>query len=135
MKNPAEEEIKNEITRAKKSLKAAQKLFQENLFEDAISRAYYTVLHSAKAVLIAENVRVDSHEAVKRLFGKHLIKAGKIDTQFSKILREEQDERYLADYDVAFFPEPERAEKRINDAEHFLDSMAYYLKMKNIEID
>lgn len=54
----------------------------------------------------------------------HLIKTGKFDAKFSKILREEQDDRYLADYDVSFFPEPDRVEKRINDAKAFLDSKA-----------
>ncbi len=135
MKNSGEEEIRKEITRGRKSLKSAQKLFEEHLFEDAISRAYYAVLHSARAVLLAENVKVDSHEAVKRLFGKYLIKTGKIDTRFSKILREEQDERYLADYDVAFSPDPERVEKRIEDAKEFLDSMVNYLNERNVKVD
>ncbi len=92
-------------------------------------------MHSARAVLLAENVKVDSHEAVKRLFGKYLIKTGKIDTRFSKILREEQDERYLADYDVAFSPDPERVEKRIEDAKEFLDSMVNYLNERNVKVD
>ncbi|TVM03083.1 MAG: hypothetical protein CV087_06875 [Candidatus Brocadia sp. WS118] len=132
MKHPYEEEIRREIERSKKALVAAQKLFEEGLFEDAISRSYYSVLHAAKAVLLGEQVIVDSHEAVKRLFGMHLVKTGKIDAKFSKILREEQDERFLADYDVSFSPEPERVEKRIKDAECFLQGMSSYLKQKGI---
>lgn len=132
MKYPDEEEIRREIERSKKALIAAQKLFEEGLFEDAISRSYYSVLHAAKAVLLGEHTMVDSHEAVKRLFGMHLVKTGKIDAKFSKILREEQDERFLADYDVSFSPEPERVEKRIKDAECFLEGMNSYLKQKGI---
>ncbi|BBO18779.1 conserved hypothetical protein [Candidatus Brocadia pituitae] len=132
MKHPYEEEIRREIERSKKALVAAQKLFEESLFEDAISRSYYSVLHAAKAVLLGEQIAVDSHEAVKRLFGMHLVKTGKIDAKFSKILREEQDERFLADYDVSFSPEPERVEKRIKDAECFLQGMSSYLKQKGI---
>lgn len=128
MRLPNEEEIKQEISRSQKSLKSAKKLFEEGLFEDAISRSYYAVLHSAKAVLLSESVLVSSHEAIKRLFGMHLIKTGKLEQKYSKILREEQDERYLADYDVAFSPEQERVEKRINDAEDFYDAMIRYLK-------
>ena len=120
MKFLNEEEIRKEISRSQKSLKSAKRLFEEGFFEDAISRSYYAVLHAAKAVLLSESVVVSSHEAVKRLFGMHLIKTGKIEPKYSKILSEEQDERYLADYDVAFSPEQERVEKRINDAEDFL---------------
>lgn len=133
MKLPNEEEIRKEISRSQKSLKSAKKLFEEGLLEDAISRSYYAVLHVAKAVLLSENVTVSSHEAVKRLFGMHLIKTGKIELKYSKILSEEQDERYLADYDVTFSPEQERVEKRIKDAEDFYDAMIRYLKKLGIE--
>jgi len=132
MKSPNEEEIKKEIERGAKSLRSAKKLFEEELFEDAISRSYYAILHTAKAVLLMEDVKVASHEAVKRLFGKHLIKTKKIESKYSKILREEQDDRYLADYDVAFYPEPARVQKRIEDAEDFLETMTKYLEEKGL---
>ena len=72
MKYPNEEEIIREVERGTRSLRAAKKLFEAELFEDAISRCYYAILHAAKAVLLIENVKVYSHEAVKRLFGMHL---------------------------------------------------------------
>lgn len=134
MRQSNREEIKKEVERGAKSLAAAKRLFEAGLFEDAISRAYYAVLHSAKSVLLAEDIRVDSHEAVKRLFGLHLIKTNKIDSRYSKILREEQDERYLADYDVAFSPEEEQVAKRIKDAESFYCEMVRYLKEKGLGI-
>jgi hypothetical protein len=134
MKHTYDEEIRLEIERSKKSLDAAKKLFEGELFEDAISRSYYAVLHAAKAALLGEHTIVGSHEAVKRLFGMHLVKTGKIDVKFSRILREEQDERFLADYDVSFSPEVERVEKRIKDAEYFLDAMSSFLKQKDINI-
>ena len=49
-----EEEIRGEIVRGIKSLNAARKLFEVDLFEDAISRSYYAILHAAKAVLLIE---------------------------------------------------------------------------------
>jgi len=133
MKHPNEEEIRKEVERGTKSLKAAKKLFEEELFEDAISRSYYAILHVAKAVLLMENVKVYSHEAVKRLFGMHLIKTGKIELKYSKIMREEQDDRYLADYDVAFFVEEGRVKKRIEDAECFFEAMIKYLEKHGID--
>lgn len=134
MRHTYEEEIRLEIERSQKSLDAAKKLFEGELFEDAISRSYYAVLHAAKAALLGEQTIVDSHEAVKRLFGLHLVKTGKIDAKFSTILREEQDERFLADYDVSFSPEVERVEKRIKDAEYFLDAMSSFLKQKGFDL-
>ncbi|HRI38875.1 MAG TPA: HEPN domain-containing protein [Nitrospira sp.] len=68
------EEIQAELLRAEKSFAAARSLLRENFLEDALSRAYYSILHAARAVLLAEGVSVSSHRAVRRLFGSHLIK-------------------------------------------------------------
>lgn len=126
------EEINKEFERAEKSLKAAQILLKDGLLEDAISRAYYSILHAAKAVLLVEGINVESHRAVRRLFGQHLIQTGKIDEKYSKILAEEQDDRYLADYDVIFSPEKERCLKRVEDAKDFLDAIKSHLKQHGI---
>jgi uncharacterized protein (UPF0332 family) len=126
------EEIKKEILRAGKSLKAAQLLLRDNLLEDALSRAYYAILHAARAVLLAEGVTVSSHRAVRRLFGQHLIKPGKLAPHLAAILAEEQDDRALADYDVLFHPEPERVQKRVADAEAFLAVSRTFLTNRNI---
>jgi uncharacterized protein (UPF0332 family) len=107
------EEIKKEFHRAEKSLQSARLLLRDNLLEDALSRAYYAILHAARAVLLAEGVNVTSHRAVRRLFGQHLIKSGKLSAHLATILAEEQDDRTLADYDVLFDPERERVQKRV----------------------
>ena len=115
------------MLRAEKSLKAANVLFQDSLFEDALSRSYYVILHAARAILLAEGIRVKSHKAVRRLFGQHIIKTGKLDSRYAAILAEEQDDRYLADYDVIFIPEKERVEQRITDADKFLKTIKKFL--------
>jgi uncharacterized protein (UPF0332 family) len=51
---------------ARDALKAAEMLTWEDLSADAISRAYYAVLHAAKAALHVQEVAVESHAAVKR---------------------------------------------------------------------
>jgi len=113
-------EAERELARARKALAAARTLREEGLLEDALSRSYYAVLHAARALLVSEGINPSSHEAVKRLFGLHIVKEGGMDAQYAHILREEQDDRALADYDVAFVPEEERVDKRILDAEKFL---------------
>jgi uncharacterized protein (UPF0332 family) len=110
------EEVQAELLRAEKSLDAVRSLLKENFLEDALSRAYYAILHAARAVLLAEGVSVSSHRAVRRLFGSHLIKPGKLAVRLAKILAEEQDDRFLADYDAWFHAGRERAEKRVKKA-------------------
>jgi uncharacterized protein (UPF0332 family) len=125
------EEVHAELLRAHKSLEAAQSLLQHNFLEDALSRAYYAILHAARAALLAEGVDVSSHRAVRRLFGLHLVKPGKLAMRFAKILAEEQDDRMLADYDAWFHPEQDRVESRITEAGEFLNSVRTFLMSRN----
>lgn len=125
---PPREEIEKELLRAEKSLHAAQLLLKEQLLEDCLSRTYYTILHAARAALLAHGVNVASHRAVRRLFGQHLIKPGKLASHLAQILAEEQDDRMLADYDVLFYPELDRVQQRVTDADAFLTAIKVFLK-------
>ncbi len=86
------------------------------------------ILHAARAALLAEGVTVTSHRGVRRLFGQHLIKSGKLPPNLAEILADEQDDRILADYDVLFDPEVDRVQKRVNDADNFLETIKAFLK-------
>lgn len=122
------EEVQAELSRAARSLQAAQSLLDQNFLEDSLSRAYYAILHAARAALLAGGIHVSSHRSVRRLFGFHLIKTAKLDVRLAKILAEEQDDRFLADYDAWFHPERERAEKRVKEAAEFLSAIDAFLK-------
>ena len=122
------EEVQAELFRADRSLAAARSLLNDDFLEDALSRAYYSILHAARAVLLAEGVSVSSHRAVRRLFGHHLVKPGKLAVRLAKILAEEQDDRFLVDYDAWFYAERERAEKRVSEAAEFLAAIKLFLR-------
>ena len=129
------EEAKKELIRAEKSLESANVLLSNGFYEDAISRAYYAVLHAAKASLTLLNVNVESHRAVRRLFSQHLIKTGKIAGKYARILGAEQDERLKADYDVLYSPDEEDARECASDAREFLSAIKNYLKEQGINLD
>lgn len=117
-----------EMIRAKKALFAAKTLLEKNLFEDCVSRAYYAVLHSAKAALALSNVQADTHNAVRRMFGLHLVKTGEIEKEFAKILTAEQEDREIGDYEIDIEIEEERAKQRVSEAEKFLKRIEQYIQ-------
>ena len=127
-------EAKGEFVRAEKSLKSADVLFHNGFYEDSISRAYYAVLHSAKASLILMDINVESHKAVRRLFSQHLIRTGKIADKYAKILSAEQDERLKADYDVLYSPDEEDARECVSDAREFLTVIKNYLREQGVDL-
>jgi hypothetical protein len=117
-----------ELIRAKKALLAAKTLLENQLYEDCVSRAYYAVLHAAKAALATKDIEPESHNAVKRMFGLHLIKTGEIEKDFAKILTAEQEDRAIGDYNIYIEIEQDRALKRVRDAEKFVERIEKYLQ-------
>lgn len=73
--------VSAEWNRARQSLQAAETLTRDGLYADAISRAYYSILHAAKAALHVHDIVAESHPAVRRMFGLHLVKAGEIESE------------------------------------------------------
>ena len=127
MKKNAARHIDREMARAEKALRAAVTLFDGELYEDAVSRAYYAVLHSAKAALATSDVFPDSHQGVRRMFGLHMVKTGLIEPEYAKILTIEQEDRELSDYEVDFEMEKDAADQRIKEAQRFLKRIEQYL--------
>lgn len=120
---------KKELRRAKKALLAAKTLLEKSLFEDCVSRAYYAVLHAAKAALALSKIEVDTHNGVRRMFGLHLVKNGKIEKEFAKILTAEHEDREIGDYEIDIEIEEERAKQRVNEAEKFVQRIEQYVQI------
>ncbi len=118
---------RKELARARRSLRAAETLMDHELYEDAISRAYYAVLHASKAALATVDVFPSTHQSVRRLFGLHLVKTNRIEREYATILTSEQEDRELSDYDITISIEQERANQRVMDARRFVDRIEHYL--------
>jgi hypothetical protein len=126
--NNALPKYEKEMIRANKALEAAKMLLNSHLYEDTVSRSYYSVLHAAKAALIKIDVEPESHRAVRTMFSLHLIKPGKIEKEFAAILTAEYEDREMGDYDIDVDIESERAEKRVMDAEAFIARIQRFLE-------
>lgn len=119
-----------EWLRAYASLQAAENLTEDGLYADAISRAYYAILHAAKAALHVHGVAAESHAAVRRMFGLHLVKAGEIEPEWSAYLTAGLDDRLAADYDVETDFSKKEARSECVRAGDFLERIKQYL-LKN----
>jgi hypothetical protein len=117
-----------ELDRAKESLLAAKILLENSLFADCVSRSYYAVLHSAKTALYINGVESKTHEGVRRMFGLHLVKTGKIEKEFADILTEEQEDRIISDYEVDMEIGEETAKQRFNEAVRFVERIERYIR-------
>ena len=121
------EVVPAEWRRSAQSLRAADLLAREDYPEDAVSRAYYAILHAAKAALLVHDVAVASHAGARRMFGKHLVRTGRIERSWAKHLGRSMDDRLMADYDagISFVGEESRFE--CERAREFAERIREYL--------
>lgn len=116
-----------EWRRAQKALGAAEVLSGEGYAADAVSRAYYAIMHAAKAALFVHDVATSSHVGTKRMFGLHLVRTNRIEPEWADHLAEGSDERLTADYDVHSLFSGQQAEREAERARAFLDRVHGYL--------
>ncbi len=121
------EMIRAQLEKSEDKLKAAKSLLKDGFFDDAISRAYYSIFHAASAVLLSEGITAESHSALKTIFGLRFIKSGKIERKFGRILSRLKDDRENGDYDIFTDFNSQDAEEAIKQAEEFLERMKKFL--------
>ena len=127
MNSSIDEMISAQIAKAKEKLTAARSLAEASHNDDAISRAYYATFHAASAVLLSEGITVESHQALKTMFGLKFAQTGKIDRKYGKWLSRLKDERENGDYDIFTDFDAGDAGNAIKNAEAFVQEMVRYL--------
>jgi len=126
-------QVQAEWRRSLKAQGAAELLLEAGFYEDAVSRAYYAVLHAAKAALLARDIVTESHTAVRRLFGKELVQQGLLEKEWAMILAHEQDERASADYDVELSFSQKVAAQRVEKSRRFLERIRSFLQTEGLD--
>ena len=96
------ENIQEEIERANEALKAANLLFENGFLKDAVSKLYYSLLYSIRALLLTKGFEPRSHEGALRLFGLHFVKPGSFEARDSHIFSKLMKYREEADYNPSY---------------------------------
>ncbi len=109
------------IKKAKASLKAAQLLSNQGLYDFAVSRAYYAMFYVAESFLLGEGLVFSKHSAVIAAFGQYFAKTGRVPTEFHRYLIQAESSRNIGDYDIASDLSQEEAEEQIKRAKMFVD--------------
>ena len=118
------------VRKARRSLRAAKRLFESRDFDFSVSRAYYAMFYCAEALLLTQKMSFSKHSAVIAAFGKHFIKTGLLPANFHSYLLTAFKDRQLADYEVIKKITKQEAETNIRNAEEFLKQTVIYLKKK-----
>lgn len=123
-------EIKSLIERAKKYLRSAEILIQEEDFESSVSRAYYAMFYSVQAMLLTKNLSFSSHKGVLSAFGEHFIKSGVFSREMGRELNRAFEKRQIGDYEYTFVISKEEADQVLENGKRFVDVIVQHLREK-----
>ncbi len=84
--------------KAQVTLKAARLMMNNELYDSALNRLYYSVFYAVSALLVKNGVNVMSHEYVFNKFNEMFINTGLIPKKFGDLYNELYEKRQTGDY-------------------------------------
>lgn len=114
------DEVKLLLERAASKLSAAKVLLMEGYFDDAVSRAYYSMHFAARALLLTKDIAPKTHKGLILKFGLEFIGKGFIERTYGRALSTAKEDREDADYSIICEITEKEAESVIEDADAFL---------------
>lgn len=122
----SEKEIRELLDKARRSLRAAERLLQDGDHDFAVSRAYYAMFYAAQALLLTKDVRRSKHSGVIAAFNEYFIQSGELPHHFFLRLRDGFEDRAEGDYGLTVISE-EQARAGIASARQFVDEVTRWL--------
>ena len=127
----------SEWRRAQESLGAVRHCHDGGFYADAVSQAYYAVLHAAKAALQLHEITATSHGGVKNLFGHNIVEARLVERRWGGEIEPLRVLRTFADYDVTAIFSVSDSRETCERAQAFLNrirkSLAIFIPPENRE--
>lgn len=93
---------KYRLDKSKEDLEAAHLLFSQGSYRIANNRAYYSIFHALRAVLVFDNFDSSKHSGVIAEFRRRYIKEGVFPIEMSKMIGAAFTIRNASDYDDMF---------------------------------
>lgn len=111
------------MDRAREMLAAAESNLQIQQYKTSLNRSYYAIFHAMRAANILKGFDSSKHSGVIAFFNKEYLKEGILDRNLSVIIKNSSFLREKSDYDDFFIASKSDAEKQLENARAFLDSI------------
>jgi len=115
------------MNKAKNTLKIAKQLYEQDYYNDSVSRAYYAVFHSLQAILLTHSLSFSKHSGVIGAFNKEFIRKDIFPKDFHKMIERLFKDRQIGDYEYEEDLNSEDAKQDIANAENIIMSIEKYL--------
>lgn len=128
-----EEKLKEKLTKllekAERKLKAAEKLYESKMYEDAVSRAYYAMYHAAIGLLLTKDILPKTHSGMLTMLAQHFVKSGEMPEEYFQMISKDKELRENGDYELLYEGTSEEAKLVIDDAHKFIEKAREILNL------
>lgn len=123
-------ELKPLVDKAKRALRSAILLLDNEDFEASVSRTYYAMFYIVEAILLTKSLKFKSHRGVISAFGQYFIKTNIFPKELSNQLRNAMDKRYEGDYEFITKISKDEAKALLDTGKSFVNKLIEYLTCK-----
>ncbi len=119
------------LKKSKEFLEAAELLYEHKFYDSAISRCYYAMFTSARALLLTKSIKTKVHRETLIKFREVFVKTGEFPKELGDALAKSESLREIGDY----FPLPDqipenKVRELIEKAKEFIEMAEKYLEKK-----
>lgn len=119
---------KYRLERAENDLRAAKLLFSNGEYRAANNRAYYSMFHAMRAILVFNSFDTRKHSGVIAEFRRIYIKENLLPIELSKMIGSAFTIRNASDYDDMFIASKSDTQAQIENAEAVYTSIREYIQ-------
>jgi uncharacterized protein len=118
------------IQNARETFNAAKLLADNQHWNSAINRLYYSCFYAISALLYKNNINTGSHGGLKHQFTLHFIKTGVIDKELGRIFVELFDWRQKGDYGDFYDFDKEKTIVLFKPVESLIETIENLIRLK-----
>lgn len=119
---------KARLIKAKSQWESAKLLLENNHLEGALSRSYYAMFTTARALLATKDLDSKKHVGIISLFNQHFVKAEIVSKKWGKALALARSYREESDYADYVCLSLEEVEDQILQTQCFIEEVEKVLK-------
>ena len=121
--------IRYPIARAYETLEDARILAEQNRWNSAINRLYYSAYYAVMALLLHQNLHPSTHTGAKSNFNQHFIATGLIDKTFGKMYSQLFTWRQKGDYDDFFDFDQEKVVPYFEPVKNLISTIENFIQI------
>lgn len=122
--------VQHRLEQARRELKDAKLLYNDNSYLSANNRAYYAIFHSIRAVLALEPIDFKKHKDIVAYFNKNYVNPEIFPRTLGKRIMQAKRIREDSDYDDEYMANKEATENQIETAEELINLVEKYIENK-----